>query len=182
MEVTMDCAKATIESGAVASTPAKRIVFIGYNQSATILVAFFLCMQLAAGLGAVDLPCGIPTHFAAMCIQDTEVERSYRWGSPGDKALHVARCPGRLCSPLPRGYEETSRLPGSCQSWGRPIKGRGHSMSTTLWPYVRDTRGGCSTYQAKIAFGPLEVRPRCHQVNTVDLSRIVNWCCFGKDF
>jgi predicted esterase len=53
MNVTIDYFEPLIKLEIPASTPAKRIVFVGYSQGATILTLFLLTRRLAAELGAV---------------------------------------------------------------------------------------------------------------------------------
>ena len=60
MNLNLDYFESLIKSEIAGGTPAKRIIFVGYSQGATILTLFIVTRKLAAELGAIISIAGFP--------------------------------------------------------------------------------------------------------------------------
>jgi predicted esterase len=144
MNVTMDYFESLIKLEIATGTPAKRIVFVGYSQGATILTLFLLTRRLAAELGAVISYAGFPPT-PMQSISRMQDENGLIDGWSKETKLFMLHGAQDAFVPFVVFQEWLKRIEGfrdrgrgiASLEW-RLIDGMRHSMSAILWPYVRE--------------------------------------------
>jgi len=144
MEVTMDYFESLIKSEIADGTPARRIVFMGYSQGATILTLFLLTRRLAAELGAVISYAGFPPT-PMQSISRMQAENGLIEGWSKETKLFILHGERDTFVPFVIFKEWLMRLErfrdrgqGVASIEWRLIGGARHSISAGLWPYIRD--------------------------------------------
>lgn len=144
MNVTMDYFEELIESEMASGTPARRIVFMGDSQGASILTLFALTRALASELGAVISYAGFPaTPLQSVFRMQQENGLEGRWAKElkffllhGKNDIFVPPEVFRGWRILLEGFKDCGQ--GIAYLEWQIVDGMKHSLIATLWPHVRN--------------------------------------------
>jgi predicted esterase len=144
MNLNLDYFESLIESEIAGGTPAKRIIFVGYSQGATILTLFIVTRKLAADLGAIISIAGFPP-VPMQSISRMQQENGLF--GPWSKETYFFMLHGRndVFIPLEIFFEWRKRIEGfrdrgqgiANVEW-KLVDGMKHAMATGVWPHVRE--------------------------------------------
>jgi predicted esterase len=143
MNVTLDYFESLIKSEVASGTPAKRIIFVGYSQGATILTLFIVTRKLAADLGAIISIAGFPP----VPMQSiSRIQQKNGLFGPWSKETRFFMLHGRgdVFVPSEIFFEWRKRIEGfrdreqgiASVEW-MLVDGMKHAVAAVLWPHVR---------------------------------------------
>jgi predicted esterase len=148
MNLNLDYFESLIESEIAGGTPAKRIIFAGYSQGATILTLFIVTRKLAADLGAIISIAGFPP-VPMQSISRMQQENGLF--GPWSKYTRFFMLHGRndVFIPLEIFFEWRKRIEGfrdrgqgiANVEW-KLVDGMKHAMAAGLWPHIREILEG----------------------------------------
>lgn len=144
MNVTMDYFEELIESEMASGTPARRIVFMGDSQGASILTLFVLTRALASELGAVISYAGFPaTPLQSVFRMQRENGLEGRWAKElrlfllhGKDDVFVPLEVFRAWRTLLESFKDRGQ--GIAYLEWQIVDGMKHSLVAALWPPVQN--------------------------------------------
>jgi predicted esterase len=144
MNVNMDYFESLIKTEIESGTPAKRIVFFGYSQGATMVALLLLTRKLASELGgAISL-----SGFSATPMESVyRMQRENGLEGPWSKETKLLMLQGRKDVFIPssvfwywmarlQGFSDRGQ--GIASIEGKFVDEMGHLITADLWPHVRE--------------------------------------------